>query len=57
MSADLVRGWATIGFVLMVPATLLAGYYDRRLLAGVKDAEILAKEGAEPSQSPLRYFV
>lgn len=44
MSADLVWGWATIGFVLMVPGTLLLGRDDRRFLAAVKDAEILAKE-------------
>jgi len=32
MSADLVWGWATFGFVLMVPGTLWVGHYDRRLL-------------------------
>ncbi|HLG84047.1 MAG TPA: hypothetical protein VKY22_23800 [Bradyrhizobium sp.] len=35
MSADLIWGWATFGFALMVPATLWAGRHDRRLLAGV----------------------
>jgi GNAT superfamily N-acetyltransferase len=35
MSADLVRAWTTFGFALMVPATLWAGHYDRRLLVGV----------------------
>ena len=34
MSADLVWGWATFGFALMVPATLWLGHSDRRLLAG-----------------------
>jgi hypothetical protein len=35
MSAELIWGWATVGFALMVPATLWAGHHDRRLLAGV----------------------
>ena len=35
MRADLVWGWATFGFTLLVPATLWVGHYDRRLLAGV----------------------
>jgi hypothetical protein len=35
MSADLIWGWATVGFALMVPVTLLAGHCDRRHLAGV----------------------
>ncbi len=35
MSADLLWTWATIGFVLMVPATLCAGWLDRRSLDGV----------------------
>ena len=35
MSADLIWGWAAIGFALMTPAAFLAGRYDRRLLAGV----------------------
>jgi hypothetical protein len=40
MSADLVWGWATFGFVLMVPGTLWVGHYDRRLLVGVDGAEM-----------------
>jgi hypothetical protein len=32
MSADLVWGWATFGFALMVPATLWVGHYHRSLV-------------------------
>ncbi len=36
MSADLVWGWAAVGFALLVPAALWAGRRDTRLLDGVR---------------------
>jgi len=35
MSADLIWGWSSLGFALLVPATLWGRRHDRRLLSGV----------------------